>query len=471
VRASLRVRLLVGAALAMGVVLPAAGILLYLLVRASLLAGFDGALESKVRAFAALVDQEDEVEVEFDERNLPELRRSHRPEYLEVWKGDGAVLYRSPSLGHRDLERVGGPPGSPAFRSVRLPDGRRGRIAGLTFVPREENPGRRVAQEATLVLGRETREVDETLARLRALLIAVCAGAILASVGLLAWVVRRGLRPVSDLATQIARVGEADLSARIAAGSAPSELLPVVLRLNDLLARLEGAFNRERAFSADVAHELRTPLAGLRTTLEVALSRERDSLAFREALSDCLDICVPMQAMVDNLLALARADAGQVDLVAEPVDLDEILKECWVPFAARAAERRLRVEWAVDPAALLQTDRGTLRLILQNLLGNAVAYADPGGLVRIETRERDGRMEMIILNSGNKLTPEQAGHVFERFWRGDAARTEAGLHCGLGLALCQKLTGVLGGSISVQSAVGGVFSVTLTFQSGSFSVA
>jgi two-component system sensor histidine kinase QseC len=455
--------LLAGTALAMGVVLSASGVLLYVLVRASLLAEFDGALESKVRALAVLVDQEDEVEVELDEQSLPELRRTDRPEYLEVWKGESAVLYRSPSLGERDLARIGGPLAAPAFRSVRLPDGRRGRIAGVRFIPREEQPGRRKAQEATLVLGRETREIDKTLARLRALLVGVGAGAILASVGLLAWVVRRGLQPVSQLAAQIAGVGENDLSARIAGGSAPGELLPVVQRLNDLLARLEAAFSREKAFSADVAHELRTPLAGLRATVEVALSRERDSSAYRDALGDSLGIAVQMQSMVDNLLSLARAEAGQLELLVEPVGLDELLKECWCPLAARAVVRRLRVEWAVDPAVVLQTDRGTLRLILQNLIENAVAYADPAGLVRVQARDRDGRIEVIVANSGSKLTPEQAGHVFERFWRGDAARCDTGVHCGLGLALCQKLMGVLGGSISVRSAVGGMFSVTLTF--------
>ncbi len=460
---SLRARLLAGTALAMGIVLSASAVALYVLVRASLLAEFDGALESKVRALAGLVDQEEEVETEFDERNLPELRRKHRPEYLEVWKGDGSVVYRSPSLGDRDLDRVGGPPGAPTVRAVRLPNGQRGRIAGLTFAPRTERPGPGEARQATLVLGRETHEIEETLARLRGLLVGVCAGAILASGGLLAWVVRRGLRPVDGLATQIAGVGEADLSARIAGGGAPRELTPVVHRLNDLLARLEAAFNRERAFSADVAHELRTPLAGLRATIEVALSRIRDAAGYRDALSDCLDVCLPMQTMVDNLLALARADAGQLELLVEPVDLDELLKESWAPFDARAAEHRLRVEWAVDSAAALRTDRGTLRLILQNLLGNAVAYADPGGLVRIESHERDGRLELIVANSGSKLTPEQAAHVFERFWRGDAARTDVGLHCGLGLALCQKLMGLLAGSISVESAVGGMFTVTLRF--------
>jgi two-component system sensor histidine kinase QseC len=464
VRASLRSRLLLGAAVSTALVLSASGGVLYVLMRAALFSEFDGALGTRARALAMLVEQDkDEVDAEFEERDLPEFARAGRPEYLELWLDDGRVLYRSPSLGRGDLERIGGPPGAPAFRPVTLPDGRRGRLAGITFVPKQEREGRGHPREVTLAIARETRDVDATLARLGVLLVGVCAAATLVSVGLLAWVVRRGLRPVGHLAAQIGSVGEADLSARIGLAGAPSELLPVVQRLNDLLARLEGAFNREKSFTADVAHELRTPLAGLQATLEVGLSRERESAVYRAAMSECLTICRQMHAMVDNLLSLARAEAGQLEVAWEPVPLEEALRECWGPLAPQAEARGLRVEWGVDPDAALHTDRESLRLILHNILENAVSYADAGGYVRIESSSEDGRTVLTVANSGSTLTPGQATHVFERFWRGDAARSGTGIHCGLGLALCEKLVKLLGGSISVESVAGGTFTVRLAF--------
>jgi len=468
VSVSLRVRLMAGTALAVGLVIAATGAFLYTLARAYLRAGFDAELKEDVRALAALVElQERGIVAELDAQTMPQLRPGGHSEFVQVWAAGRTVIYRSPSLGISDLPRVTGPLDTPTVRSGRLPDGRRGRLVGITFLPRADHPERWKAplpqerEEATLVLGRETGEIGAALARLRALVVAIAAGAIIASAALLALVVRRGLRPVNGLAAEIAGVGEDRLPARIEQGGVPAELMPVVGRLNDLLARLGAAFERERAFSAAVAHELRTPLAGLRATLEVALSKERDPAAYRAALADCLGICSPMETMVNNLLALARADAGQLQLLSEPVGLDELLRECWRHFAARAEERRLRVEWDVDPAAAIETDRCCLRLILQNLLDNAVTYADPGGLVQVQASLGGNVAVLTVANTGSRLAPEQAGHVFERFWRGEAARSDTGTHCGLGLSLCEKLAQALGGSIAVESAPGGLFTARL----------
>jgi len=443
-------------------ILAGASLAVYLLMRASLFAEFDTALGSKARALAALVEQDgDEIELEFEETSLPEFERADRPEYLQLWLTKGDVLYRSPSLKGHDLSREAGSLQKPLWRSVILPDGRPGRSACVTFVPRREGGGTPV--RVTLAIARDTLDIDQTLARLGLLLIAVCAGAALVSALVLAWIVKMGLRPIERVAGQIESVGEEHLSARVAVEDAPNELLPVVERLNDLLARLEAAFARERAFSADVAHELRTPLAGLRTTLEVALAGKRDTASFGAALRECLAIACQMHAMVENLLAMARCEAGQMEVVRESVRLDEVLKQCWVSLEELANERELRVEWRVEQPCALETDREKLRLILQNILANAVAYANRQGYVRIAAQSKDGRVALSVRNSGSEVSEEQARHVFERFWRGDAARSDTGVHCGLGLVLCERLATLLGGSISVASVAGGEFTVTLSF--------
>ena len=172
--------------------------------------------------------------------------------------------------------------------------------------------------------------------------------------------------------------------------------------------------------------------------------------------------CDPLSP--ENLLVLARSEAGQLEITCEDVRLAEVLQKCWNSFADQAAERELRIEWRVDEDGVLKTDRELLRLILQNVLGNAVTYANRQGEVRIESAVQDGRIALSICNSGSKLSEEQAKHVFERFWRGDAARSAAGVHCGLGLALCERLMAVLGGSISAHSTAGGDFAICLYFR-------
>ncbi|NQT87411.1 hypothetical protein HQ560_11640, partial [bacterium] len=155
------------------------------------------------------------IDLEFEEDAFPEFQRAERPEVLQMWLADGTVLHRSQSLDGRDLALEAGSLASPVCRSVALPDGRAGRAAGITFAPRAEHaPGDETAR-VTHVVARDTQDMDSTLARLRSLLIGVCALATLVSAGVLVWVVGVGLRPVGQLARQIAGVGEGDLSVRL----------------------------------------------------------------------------------------------------------------------------------------------------------------------------------------------------------------------------------------------------------------
>ena len=465
---TLRGRLLLGTAVGTGLVLSASALALYMVVRAALWAEFDEALISKARSLSALVEQDrSEIETDIDEADLPEFRPSDRAEYYELRPSDGRVMARSSSLGEEDLPRLGGRTTEPLCRNMVLPDGRPGRIVAFTFIPRQEGNLREGQpdmgpQTLTLSVARDTLETDRTLDRLAALLVFGCLGAIVVAVGVLAWFVRRGLGPLEEVATQIAAIGESDLSTRLDACGAPGELAPFIARLNDLLARLETAFAREKAFTADVAHELRTPLAGLRSTFEVSLSRERPADSYREALAKSLAICEQMQRMVENLLELARADAGQLEVARENVDLVALLKDCWGEFAYRAAERDLRVTFQLPESCRLTTDRTRFRLVLSNVFDNAVTYTDAGGELTIALHVDDGQVRARVANTGSYVAEADTDRVFDRFWRGDTARTSDadGRRYGLGLPLCQKLITLLGGSISVSTATGGTFAVT-----------
>lgn len=478
---SLRATLILGTTIGTAAVLVAAGVLLYGLGADALLDQFDRALFDKARLLASAMEWEGgQLDLNVDEFDMHEFAAPDRPAYLEVWLPDGAVAFRSPSLGQEDLRPVAGPIDAPALRPVTLPDGRAGRAVGILFVPRIESkqegepkddeapaPGAAAADDAreaavTLVLARETAPVDATLARLKVLLVVVGLAALAVSAAVLSLIVRSALRPVDHLAGRIAALDERDLAERVDVPSVPQELRPVVDRLNELLGRLRTAFERERAFSADVAHELRTPLAGLRTTMDVALTRERRPDEYRAALEDCLRITAHLQGMVENLLSLARLESGQVGPGADAVSPNDLLRDAWATLEETAAARRLRVEWALGPEHAVTSDAALLALVARNILENAAVHADEGGSVRIETAPRGSGVEVRVTNTGSALSQDEAEQAFGRFWRGDAARTDAGVRCGLGLPLVGKIVAVLGGSVSVRSSRGGEFEMVVT---------
>ena len=467
---SIRGRLLLGTAAAAATVLSVAGGALYALVRASMRTDFDASLESKARAMAMLVEQDEgRIEFELGPDLLPEFERRERPEYFQLRHADGRVLRRSRSLGNVDLPLVNPVLPASAFRDVPLPDGRPGRLVATSFQPRagnEDGQDHRARSEATggltLVLARDTIDVDAMLARLRWLLLGVGVGAVALAGAVLLWVVQRGLRPLRSLAERIAEIDESDLSSPIELTAAPAELRPVVARLNEMLRRIGESFARERTLTADVAHELRTPLAGLRASLEVAASRPRSSNEYRAALSDGLAIAAQMQSLIENLLTLARLEANQVEVTFEPLDLVALLHQCWAPFAARAVCRRLEVRWDVPPAVALDADHAKLQLVLTNLFDNAVTHVDETGRIEVRVDVRDGVVSLEIANTGSRLSAEQVTHVFERFWRGDPARRDAGIRCGLGLALVRRLVEAIGGTVSATPGDKGVFRVIVS---------
>jgi two-component system sensor histidine kinase QseC len=280
------------------------------------------------------------------------------------------------------------------------------------------------------------------------MLLLLCAAAILLSSLLLAILIRFMLRVTDRLSTQLSSLNAADLSRRIHLPDAPREFQPVIDTVNALLARLADAFDRERSFSADVAHELRTPLASLQTTLDVALRRQPNDPANRTALERCHPVVRHMGAIVENLLTISRADAGQLSFIPEPVDLPALLHECWQPFADRAAAHNLHLTWNLTPSHSLPTDPHHLRFILRNLLDNAVTYTPPAGSIAISTASTDSHVELSIQNTGCTLTPQQLDQIFQRFWRADSSRSPTDAHAGLGLSLCRRLATTLHGTLT-----------------------
>jgi len=463
VKRSLQTGLLWGIGAGSTAVLFVAGTVLYFLIRNTLLAEFDASLASAARALAVLVEQDGSlIESDLSERGLESFERDKRPEYFQLWSEDGKVIERSRQLGSCDLLRAPGEADRGVFEFATLPDGRAGRLVCLPFVPNQEQDSAQVAaQTLTITLARETLPLDQTLARIRVLLACVIGGAVLLSLIVAAPIVRIGLRPLQSTSEQIAQVDSQQLTHRLDPTDAPREVRVVIDCLNGLLGRLDDAFQRERGFSANVAHELRTPLAGLRSTMEVALSKSRDPQEYEAALASCLDMTQQTQTLVDTLLALARIDAGQCEIRTAPVQLDELLSEEWSTAAVEAKSRQLVMSWRVQEGISIHSDPDKLQLVIRNLIDNAVSYTGDGGAIEIAASAENGTAAVVVENTGSRVARTDVERVFDRFWRGDAARTQTDRHSGLGLALCRELAELLDIDLSVDSEQGGRFRVRL----------
>jgi heavy metal sensor kinase len=474
-RRSLRTRLLAGIMGGMILLLTMFSLLIYVAIRSALVKQFDTSLVSIAQVLAASVERDaNEIELEFEVQQMPEFLNTEHPTHYQLWDANGIVKVKSPLLGTENLLRVVGSLNAIVNGTSQDNNGQPQRTAGLTFIPRladseNEKDNKDVEnsrppaneQALTLVVARDAGDLYNQLGFLRWLLLNASAAVIALSFILAAVIVRKGLRPLNFIAAEIATIKEDSLTTRITTEDVPSEVVQIKNRLNELLSRLQASFNRERQFNADVAHELRTPLSGLRSTIEVTLTRTRDNDEYKRVLFDCQAIVESMQTMVGNLLMLARLDAKQISFQTEQIRLTELVNSCWKPFSDKALERQITFDNSVKAETTCESDSQNLSIVLSNVLANAVEYADEGGQIRITACSKDGSLEIAVSNTGCKLTTDQVSHVFDCFWRDDLSRTDTGTHCGLGLALVQRLVRALGGNASAELQSGGIFLVRI----------
>jgi two-component system sensor histidine kinase QseC len=453
---SLRFRLTAAVLGVLIVVLATFSLVVHGVLGRALLRQLDHRLADNAAAVAGMAEDE-AGGPEFEYMSLPEFERAIRPGYYQAWVDGATVLARSPSLAGRDLGRLVAEASAPAFADVTLPDGRVGRALQIRQPLRIEDPpsvqGRVSKRLVTVVVAQGTEDVRETLAVMSRWLWGLALLAFVVASAAAFGIVSRALAPTRALANEIERHDEGQLGRPLPTADLPDEIDPVVRKLNELLARLGESFARERRFTADVSHELRTPLAALRTTLEVAASKDRDAPAYRAAIIEASALVGQMQALVLNLLMLARLDARQVEVQTTEVRLRPFVDEVWRAFEERAASRQLTFANEIGEAATAVTDAEKLRIVVANLLSNAADYTAERGAIVV--RGGSGEVLLEVMDSGPPIPEDVLPRIFDRFSRGDASRS-GGLHCGVGLALVRGLCDVLGLSASAENAADGM---------------
>jgi signal transduction histidine kinase len=306
-------------------------------------------------------------------------------------------------------------------------------------------------------------ETRTELARLRARLILIGTGTFAALV-LGGWFfVARGLSPLRTLSDAVSRVSEKDFRLPVVPAELGHELAPIHARLTQTLTLLQRAFAREKQAVADISHELRTPIASLLATIDVALRKPRTPDQYRTTLEECRLISKQLGQLVERIMTLASLDAGNDHTAVGRVDAADLATGCVAVIRPLAAAHDLTVSVRLADELAVETDAGKLREVLMNLLHNAVEYNRPGGTIDLAAR-RDGAAAVFeVRDTGIGMTPEVRERIFERFYRADASRSATGVHAGLGLAIVKEYVARLGGTIAVESApgVGTTFRVTL----------
>lgn len=273
----------------------------------------------------------------------------------------------------------------------------------------------------------------------------------------------RSLAPLGWMAEQAQNISGSNLETRLEIGNAAEELRVLAASFNELLSRLDQSFESMRRFVADASHELRTPISVIRGEAEVAISHERSPAEYRESLAIVLDESRRLSLLVDDLLNLARADAGSVNLRVEEFYLNDLLAECCRSVQALAKARNIRLDCSTGEDAPFQGDEVLLRRLLVNLLDNAIRYTPPGGQVTASLEAAGPELRIHVSDTGEGIAPEIVPHLFERFYRADRARTRENGGFGLGLAIVKWIAESHKGAVSVASAAGtgSRFTVTL----------
>ncbi len=268
-----------------------------------------------------------------------------------------------------------------------------------------------------------------------------------------AWVIiTRALQPVKTISSTAGRIAAGKLSERINVAETDGELGQLAAILNSTFARLEAAFAQQKQFTADAAHELRTPIAVLISEVQTTLAHERASAEYRESMSACLDTAQQMRRLTESLLELARLDAGQEIMRRDRLDLAVIARDCVKLIRPLAAARRLAIHGDFAPAETVG-DADRLKQVVTNLLANAVRYNQDDGEIRIATHVEEGFAILTVADTGQGISAEDLPRVFERFYRGDKSRSGSG-NSGLGLAIGKAIVAAHGGTITVASQLG-----------------
>lgn len=355
-----------------------------------------------------------------------------RNRLIQVSDSRGEVLYLSPGL-----------PGP--LPSEMKKEFHTRRIAGRNFRMGEFSQSGLILQ-----VGADMKEINQIgLDILHGILVAIPTVLLVVVIGA-RWVARRAIAPVEEIRQAAAQITAQRLDQRLPVPPTNDEIAGLIEVLNAAFERLQRSFEQSVRFSADASHHLKTPISVLRAGIEEIMSDAECSVETQAAAEGLLHQVHQLNSVADNLLLLARADAGRLELDKKEFDLGELLDGVLDDARALAEPMGLTVEAEIPPHLPLKADRAFVGMIAQQLLENAIKYNAPGGRVRLAAQAVDGAVELTVGNSGEGVPPERVSHLFERFYRVRGDERIGG--SGLGLTTARELARAHGGEVSLLRA-------------------
>ena len=399
-----------------------------------------------------LVAVRQEAEQEFQSRQ-------HTQVYVRLLDADGRVLVETPGMA-KLLAPSAFPPPATDFQpgsDRRSADGTPFRVMAVRLAEGRPGGSGYVVQAAT-DHGSEAELLAEYRWNLWLVLAAGLAGCVVVGYR----IARRGLRPVRLVADTARRIDPTNLSERIAADGLPADLIDLADTFNRMLDRLERSFTRLGQFSADIAHELRTPVNNLRGEVEVALGKPRTPDEYRDVLASNLEECGRLARLIESLLFLARAENPRTHVAKEAVDVGVELATVREFYDAAAGEKGVTLVVAAGGPVHTALNRTLFQRAVCNLVENAITHTPAGGVVTLSAATTEGGIAVAVADTGVGIPAAHLPHVFDRFYRADAARGSAGRHVGLGLAIVKSVADLHGGTVAARSEGGGT-RVEMTF--------
>jgi heavy metal sensor kinase len=447
---TIRVRLTVWyvALLALGLVGFSA--FLYFSLSRSLYAQMDRALAAEGRQMNAEVDvdrgpQGDELEFEGEDDELEPgvLVALYDLAGTRIFASDTNYLPTGP-VGPALTRAV---QGEHAFSTVTMPDGGTWRLLTRPATYKGRTVG-------VLQVARSQREVEATLDSLGRLLAVALPLMLVPAVAGGLFLAGRALNPIDRIVRTAETISADDLSRRLNVPASADELGRLAATFDRMLDRLERAFQRQRQFTADAAHELRTPLALLTSQADLALAQPRTESEYRAALTSISADTARMSQLLTDLLTLARADAGHEPLARERLDLSALADDVVSAMAPLAESKGVRLLSDAGRAVMVEADQTRVTQLLVNLVDNGLKYTPAGGTVTVSVAPGWDGPVLRVTDTGVGIDPEHLPHLFERFYRVDKARSRAEGGAGMGLAICQWIARAHGGDIEVESQPG-----------------
>ncbi len=359
--------------------------------------------------------------------------------YYAVWRRDGSVWTRSPAA-PTDIEK----PARPSKDATMQAERSRGLLReAFTFTP----PGE------CLLVGRSI-EPEQAALREYARWLAAISGAVLALGLAVGWLIStHAIRPIAVITSTARRIAQGEWSERIPVRERNSELGRLSTALNETFAQLEESFARQSRFTADAAHELRTPVAIILAQAQRVLTRERDAATYQQTLETCVKAARRLQQLTESLLEVATHDAGAIDLKREPCDLADLARETAALVEPIADERRITLTLDLASAST-QADPHRLAQVILNLVTNALDHTPAEGRVTIRTLLENSSAILTITDTGPGIAAEHLPRIFDRFYRTDDSRNRRTGGAGLGLAICKAIADAHGGIFEVTSIPG-----------------